>query len=178
MGLNTKSMGILLMALIPIMTGGIWWWTGPRVDAREKRREMMAMSVGKQIGLAAVLFTEDHHGQLPNAAHWEQDLQAYYPNLSQDIVIEGPAGAPIRRFAMNSALSEKPLGSLQSPSETVLFFESVKQTPNAADRFISAPHDQWRRAVMFGDGHGYSLSPQTVDTMRQLAGDGRFLDGK
>ena len=178
MGLNTKSIGILLIIMIPLMIGGIWWWTGPRIERREKLREVATTDLGKQITLAAQMFTQDHNNRLPNSAHWEEDLVPYYPGILKANVIMGPDGDISRRFAMNAALSGVSIDTLQSPADTVIFFESTSKAHDAADRFVSTPSDVWSRVVMFADGHGYSFPLQAIAAMRQRLTDKRFLDGK
>ena len=136
------------------------------------------MSIGRQITLAAQRFAQEHNTQLPNSAHWEEDLVPYYPGILKDNVIMGPDGDLNRQFAMNAALSGISINAVQSPAQTVIFFESTSKGHDVADRFVSAPTDTWRRVVMFADGHGYSLWPHMVTILRQQATDKVFLDGK
>lgn len=83
-----------------------------------------------QLALAALIYTQDHDGRLPDAEQWVDDLFPYVANAA---IFKCP-GAPDLEYgyAMNEALSGRQLQSLAAPAEAVLFFDSDLGKRNAA----------------------------------------------
>lgn len=81
---------------------------------------------------------------------------------------------------LNMAVAGKKLDDL-SPSEAVLFFESVAPGPSAADNLESLPDLEkdggLRYTVIYADGHGYNQPASWKDLLQQPISRNRILFG-
>ena len=133
------------------------------VDRVSVKREIAASSAAKQLGIAALEYTQDHGGHYPDAGRWEPELTPYLgPSAAEVLHPPAPLFGTPRRFSMNPALSGKSQAQLDSPSNIWMFYESVSAAPSASDNL-----DHWpdagrdggqQSAVVWGDGHCYSRS--------------------
>jgi prepilin-type processing-associated H-X9-DG protein len=108
----------------------------------------------KQLGLAMMMWAQDHDEVLPPAENWTQELMPY---LKNDQVFRCP-GAPDQQcgYAYNLALAGRKLGDIPNPAETVLFYETTLGMPSPADLGESQPKPGRHNAgnsVAYTDGH-------------------------
>jgi prepilin-type processing-associated H-X9-DG protein len=130
------------------------------------KRESACTSNLKQVGAAAILYSRDHGGHLPDASKWEDKLDPYVRN-------PGLFDCPARRgpgrhgYAFNRRVSGMRLSSIQDPKQTPLIFDSSAERRNAAeDPAQATPHSTTDHAMAaFADGHVARL--QTSDTRGQ-----------
>ena len=115
--------------------------------AATKANETQCLSNMKQLGVAMMMYAQDHHETLPPAENWEDALKPY---------LKTPLPCPRAKlgtgYAMNKALSKKKLEALDKPAETVLFFESDNGTT------VSQKRHQSGLGFTFADGHTKRLS--------------------
>ncbi len=110
--------------------------------AREKARQVSCESNLKQIGLAALMYAQDHDQRLPFTPTARTLLNPYIKN---DLIWQCPSNQG-GGYAMNPTLSGANLATVAQPSETVLFYEV-----DASGQPIF-PHNEGAD-VCFVDGH-------------------------
>lgn len=175
MRLRWVEIACLLLLLVPLLAGSIWWEIGRQIQradqaeaAREQAetlREMKVSELAHELDSAVLQYEQAHHNTLPHAGKWEQELRPYLGrDAARVFAPPAPPGGTPRRFAMNIALSGVSLAKIQDPSSEVLFFESVAKTPSAADALTSLPQpsrDGGKRfIIVYGDGHSYPRLPE------------------
>jgi prepilin-type processing-associated H-X9-DG protein len=114
-----------------------------------------------QLGLAVMMWAQDHDEVLPPAANWTQELMPY---LKSDRVFRCP-GAPELEcgYAYNLAVAGTKLAQMPNPAETVLFYETTLGMPNPADLGESQPKPGRHNAgnsMAYVDGHVKWLADQ------------------
>jgi hypothetical protein len=89
---------------------------GDKESATEYSIDLEAnrVSLAKQICLCALMFSQDND-RMPSYENWQEELSIYAPDLFSE------ASSLPSRFAMNKALSCKPLGEVP-PSENLVWF--------------------------------------------------------
>ena len=129
-------------------------------DKVDARREETARSDAKELGIAVMVYTEDH-GRYPDAGKWEQELKPYVGgDMAKLVNPPAPFQGTARRFSYNPALSGKKAASIDNPSSTWMFYESVSTAPSASDNLDAWPDPARDRgqmfAVVWADSHSYS----------------------
>lgn len=122
--------------------------------ARGQAQAVSSLNNLRQIALAGLMYAADHEGRLPDADTWMDDLAPYVNNTE---VYKSPLAPGLEYgYAMNEALSGKPLDVIGNLAETVLFFESNLGTRNAVGgpEAIADRAQRWTGiAFAFADGH-------------------------
>lgn len=117
----------------------------------------------RELALAAAMYAMDWDGKLPDADKWVSQLTKY---LADAHVLKCPSAPDLEcGYAMNAALSGVVLEKLQSPAETVLFFDSHLGTMNAAggrDAVCAPGRHGGGNCYAFADGHATWL-PEIPD---------------
>jgi prepilin-type processing-associated H-X9-DG protein len=91
----------------------------------------------RQLGLAAMMFAQDHDEMLPSADKWTDELKPYIKN---DKVFVDPETPELPcGYAINAKIAGKSLADIAEPATTVLFFDSATGKPNTADAMTSVP---------------------------------------
>ena len=115
----------------------------------------------KQLALAVLMWSQDHHDTLPPLAGWAKELDPYIKNMK---VFRCPAAPDLEcAYAYNAAVAGKSLAEIARPSETVLFYESTLGKLDAADRGESQPHPgrhEGANNLAYVDGHVKLQPPQ------------------
>lgn len=141
-------------------------------QAREKARQVSCLSNCKQMGMAAIMYAQDHDETMPpKGAKW-MDLQKPYlispmdpPTSTSDRkdIFRCPsyAASPFG-YAMSTEPLGKKLGKLTEPATVTLLFDSNVSGPNA----LAAPEAVAYRHVghgnmTFADGHARSMKDRT-----------------
>ncbi len=153
-----RSFAVLAFAVLAgvlLAGGGVF-----SVERVNQRRELLALSDARQLGLAAIQYAQDNKEHYPDAGRWEQQLRPYLDPQARDIFHPlAPIGGTPRQFSLNPALSGKSMAKVGDPTDTWLFYESVSQKSSASDNldYFPAPAKDGghNSAVVFGDGHIY-----------------------
>jgi len=113
---------------------------------REHARGLTSLSNLRQIGLALIMYAQEHGDRLPDADGWVDALLPQWSDVKDkgfhaEALFRDPT-APAEdpwNYAFNRALSGVRLGDLKDPAATVLVFESTAGVKNAADTGQSLP---------------------------------------
>ncbi len=116
---------------------------GPAKGGSEDRAQ--TMSNAKQLSLAMIMYSADYDDELPYVQSTKGAFEVAYPYMKSKETTKSlnPSGA---KFLLNMAVAGVNLSSIDSPSETVLFYED-KAWPDGT------------RVVSFIDGHVKRLNP-------------------
>lgn len=143
-----------MTALAPIAEG-----------AREKGRATACTSNVKQIGLAVMMYVQDHGEVFPN----EQWCEGLMPYLRNPAVLTCPSRTDLPvGYALNKALVGQAIGALPLPAETPLVFESNLGGPNPVGGPDAVPEEGVHDGMLtvgFADGHAAMVSPERVRQM-------------
>lgn len=122
--------------------------TNPRDFAvmREHARGLASLSNLRQIGLALIMYAQEHGGRLPDADGWVDALLPQWSDVKDkgfhaEALFRDPT-APEEEpwnYAFNRALSGVRLDDIKDPAATVMVFESTAGVKNAADTGQSLP---------------------------------------
>ncbi|MBW3623802.1 MAG: hypothetical protein KY468_10395 [Armatimonadetes bacterium] len=133
---------------------------------REQAQFQQCTNQQRQLANAILAYAEDHDGRLPRANAWVQALKPYVEDQS---VFHCPADPqPGTSYAMNMKLSGVNLNEVESPSETVLFYETTKRgaSPHGTGEDQAFRHGG-RQAVAFLDGHTEAITePLEIEAFR------------
>ena len=140
-------------------------------DKVDARREQEALSDGKQLGIAVIVYCQDH-GHYPDSGRWEQELKPYVgEDMAKLVNPPAPFQGTARRFSYNPALSGKPQASLDSPTSEWMFYESIPEKTCASDDLDAWPDPARDRghlfAVVYADSHCYSRPVEWKQGVRQ-----------
>ena len=107
-------------------------------EEREQEHKAEALAQLEQISAGIIRYANDHHGILPDADTWTDELLPY---LKDTAVFHAPFALPGEEwsYAYNRALSHKPTAQIESPAQTVMLFESTLGAKNASDTGHSVP---------------------------------------
>ncbi|HZH99334.1 MAG TPA: hypothetical protein VEX38_10215, partial [Fimbriimonadaceae bacterium] len=160
---------VTLVILFPVFA--------PAREGRGPRRS--GINVFKQVGLALLLYAEDH-GRLPPRDSWMDDTLVY--SKQEDLYIVDPQS----RFgwygmAMNSTLSSKRADEGSEVAATVdkmevkywpdpypLVYDSINYARNASDPFLSLPpQGRWRGGNIVCDLDGSAHFVKVEDTAKR-----------
>lgn len=153
--------------------------------AREMARQTASLSNLKQISLAVIQYTQDHHEHYPPAAKWVDAITPYLVGTSetqarkQQILMSlfhDPSAPDSQKwsYAFNSNLSGLSLAHVDSPQITVLLFESNAGVKNAYDTGESIPRPGRHNGgtdYALADGHckWYPDTLSEADRRRELS---------
>jgi len=84
----------------------------------------------QQLATAAMMYCQDYDEKFPIADRW---CDATFPYVKTDSIYACPADDGEYSYAMNYKLSRTLIGKVDSPSETILLFESEPSLKNAWD---------------------------------------------
>lgn len=128
------------------------------------------LSNEKQLGIAAIMYANDHDNRFMPRDTWMDVIEPYSRNTEIERCpgIEREKGdqGQIYGYGFNSRLSIKDPESLGKPEELPLLYDSINLAKNASDPVTSLPnpprlHGKTRRNNMgFADGHAKSLYPK------------------
>jgi len=129
----------------------------------EKERRKLVAEKAAVLGQALRKYVLQHE-RLPSATDWEQALMPFLPE-GFTFDIPSPDNRSQRRFAMNSKMSNLPVGEVPSPYwEQIVFFESTSTRPSASDPLRSLPVDDSEGfVVIYADGRFEYIPPDRKD---------------
>ena len=109
----------------------------------------------KQLALGIIQYTQDHDEKLPDADKWVDEI---YPYVKTEAIFRDPSAPAGEKwsYAYNSTLSGVSLAKFDSPSSTVMLFESKLGVKNANDTGESIPmpgRHQGGTDYALADGH-------------------------
>ena len=141
--------------------------------ARAKARATTCLSNLKQLGLAVIMYSDDHEGWLPFntccsagvKVHWYHMLEGYIPsNVTMWTLLTCPDGGSYgpQYYMGGSPTQIKNLNNILNPSSTMLLGEATTWSepmtnPSPASFTTFAPHPGNRNNMVFGDGHAKSM---------------------
>ena len=106
--------------------------------------------IARQVSETVSAYEAVHH-RFPDADHWEEELRPYwFKRFSKSVKLTHIPGKPDRRFAMNIALSGKPIARVSNPSNVVLFYETHayrKDASGVPPANILTPSSDGRRMI-------------------------------
>ena len=146
--------------LVPVVLCAAWIAVLPEVNWRFSmtKRETACLGNVKHLGAAAILYSRDHGGHLPDASRWEDELDPYTRN---PLIFECPArrGTGRHGYAFNRQVSGMRLSQIEHPAQVPLIFDSSADHRNAAeDPAQAASHSTTNQAMAaFSDGHAGRL---------------------
>ncbi len=145
---------VVLSAVLLALGGSAW------VDHLNTQREEQALQDAHMLGLAALLYADDHRERYPDAGKWEQELAPYLRQRPPGTLHPpAPLGGTPRRFSLNPALAGKTLAQLPETATPWLFYESVAPASSATDDLaywpVPSKDGGSQFAVVYGDGHFY-----------------------
>ncbi len=124
------------------------------IERPEPAAGAVCMSNLKQLALAVLMWSQDHHNTLPPAANWAKELDPYLKNMK---VFACPAAPDLQcGYAYNVAVAGKMTAEIARPSDTVLFYESTLGSLDAADKGESQPRPgrhEGGNHLAYVDGH-------------------------
>jgi len=125
--------------------------------AREKARESACMSNVKVLGLAHLMYAQDHDEVLVDAREWPQDIMPYIKN-EQVFVCPADERASRQRsgglelsYTMNAMVSGRRLAMVRSPAQTGLLWDGT-EVMSRGDPAVEFRHNEGAN-VGFVDGH-------------------------
>jgi prepilin-type processing-associated H-X9-DG protein len=125
----------------------------PPVDPAARAAKQQCADHLAQIMLATRLYAAQHGKLLPDADKWTDEIMPY---LQDPTVLKCPEAPALDcAYAMNRALSGKPLSALTARPAPVLFFESTLGKRNASGTLADLPRPgrhQGGNNYAFGDG--------------------------
>ncbi|HEX8465134.1 MAG TPA: hypothetical protein VF627_11005 [Abditibacterium sp.] len=125
-----------------------------RAGTLSQLREVISVSRLKQIGLGAMQFVQDYDEQfLFQNEFWRDALKPYV--RSESLFLIPGTQTP---YTFNDQLSDKSLAAVESPAETVLFYEGEAEKPTF--RYDG------KAAICFADGHVKLVSPAEAAVLR------------
>jgi hypothetical protein len=113
--------GIVCGVILLSIGAGLLGMQALKGQAQKRVDSTFCIMNAKQLGLAALMFSNDHNGTLPDASRWVEQLKPYYkdPKLLR---CPGDTSGAVSSFAMNSALSGQ---NVDANANRVLFFETA-----------------------------------------------------
>ncbi len=154
----------MLLFSIPVVAG----ITLPALaKAKAEAQSVQCMNNVRQLGLAAIIYANDHEGRLPDAGKWCDLLQK---KLGSSDVLRCPAGNRAERchYAFNLLMSGTELNRIENAARTVLFIESpAGWNRSAGPELLTGPsRHQNHIAVCFADGHVEMVTSARRDELR------------
>ncbi len=130
--------------------------------AREKARQTTCMNNQRQIGLALLMYVQDHDEIFPMAATWSQDIAGAY-GLANKIfdcptaTHKGTAAEPDYFYVAGSLLSGVALGDIRDPSDAPMLSDLA--SPHSKKPYVDSP-----------GSHDLAIAAATVDKARHNGG--------
>lgn len=157
-----NCVSVLAVAALVLLLGAILF---PVFASSKGHGPTRCLSNIKQCDLGLQMYAGDHDDHLPPADAWMDCIVKYEATdevlACPDVRGSNPKGYG---YAMNIALSCKPIAKVPNPDEVVLIFDSVLLARNACSGFYGFPDPPRpsRNHVGFVDGHVQSLSPEEL----------------
>ncbi len=136
----------------PVMTAAILFPVF--AQARLRAREVSSLSNLKQIGLATLMYQQDHDENFPPMKDLATVRSALHPyTKNNDIFVDPLSGLP---YHANAYASRRSAATIESPAEFVLFYEAT-------------PAPDGTRAVVFADGHARRVPGPEWSRLKRLS---------
>lgn len=120
-------------------------------SARDRARSLTCLSNEKQLALGVLQYVQDYDEMFPRKKTAYKEL--IFPYVKNNEIFTCPSDAKgTISYAMNSNMQGAILAAVNSPAQTVLFYEGKNMQ-------FDFKHDG-RTAVAFADGHAKLLTPE------------------
>jgi hypothetical protein len=136
-------------------------------QAKARAQSIVCMNNMKQLALGGLMYATDHKDQFPVAEKWCDALGKYVPNPK---TFQCPASSSNQRcnYAFNAKLSGVETKSVNSPAQTVLFFETdggwnMSGGPELA---VKRPRHHNLIGLVFADGHCEVVRQSRLERVR------------
>ena len=133
----------------------------------EKVQQMVCLSNVKQMGVASLMYAQDHDNKLPPSAQWMNKIRPY----AWEGLYHCPTAAPGSNlidpsrpygYAMDSRTSGKSLTKMKTPENVVVLYDSTNTARNATDAGTSRANRHRKGAnVSYADGHSKTVYIKT-----------------
>jgi prepilin-type processing-associated H-X9-DG protein len=111
-------------------------------------------SILKKLGLASLMYSQDHDDRFPLASSWNA---AAFPYLKNDLYFLCPQANSQRRpsYALNREMSGVWFERIAEPAGAILLFDSVPGANQSGgpERLPNPPRHQGGHYIAFADGH-------------------------
>jgi hypothetical protein len=127
---------------------GIVWLLGFNRRHREENRQKFVLKQGQILGIALLMYADNHDQRLPPVANWEAELRPYLPDKSFSFLLPASADGKPRRWVLERTVAGHSWADLREPMwERVVFFE--------AEAAQSSPTDTLALASKNGGDEGF-----------------------
>jgi len=135
--------------------------------AKNKATSIRCMNNMRRLSLAARLYADNNLERLPSAANWCDALQKYVGTTQS---FQCPLGHQSQRchYAFNAQLSGVELNKIESPVQTVLFFETDGgwNVSGGSELALKSPRHPGKVALAFVDGHVELVNVSRLEHVR------------
>lgn len=152
-----------LLVLLPVMVG----LTLPALaKAKSKAQTIGCLNHGKEIGLAVILYAQDHDGQYPPPDTWCDTLHSAGPLANPKVLVCPARKAARSGYAFNARLRGQQVGKVDSL--TVLFFESDAgwNAAGGPELVVRKPRHGGMVIVGLVDGSVRQVRPEEIGRLR------------
>lgn len=134
---------------------------------RDVPKQTLIISHLRQVAFALRTYAADWDDRFPPSAHWESRIAPYVTNIGILILPTEDASNP-HRPAFNIEMSGVPMDLIDSPSTSVLVFESDSKAANpAGDQKLAAPFSNAGQTVLvFADRSSRVVEMNRLDEFR------------
>lgn len=135
-------------------------------QAKVAARKTATMSSMKQASLGIFLYQADHDDLFPPAENWQKSTLPYIKNELMFVTsaAASPADSPYY-FAFAAPLSQMSTTTIESPSVTILLFESSSKSPSpfgGSELLPPEPYHGSQTIVSHADGSAKSLTKDQI----------------
>jgi hypothetical protein len=152
-----RILAVLMILIPPVLV--LEFEIIKRIQRQQTEKNVQeGLSTLRQLGIAAILYAEDHHQRLPSADRWEQELRPYLDPSVSDYQCKPVLGREATRIVMNRELSGVKLDSLSAPANVILFFETGARTSGSSATLDALPTEQQMEnsLLCWADSHCYA----------------------
>jgi prepilin-type processing-associated H-X9-DG protein len=160
---GTVVSGVFLL-MLPVFAGLL---LPALAKAKSKATAIRCMNSMRQLGLAARLYADDNQERFPSAANWCDALQKYAGTAKSFHCPLGDQGQRCH-YAFNAQLSGLEPSKIESPVQTVLYFETDGgwNVSGGPELVLTRPRHPGKVALAFVDGHVELVSVSRLKNIR------------
>jgi len=153
---------VLLLALVAAAVV-----PGMLAKAKQKANHIRCMNNVKQLNLGLMMYASDNNDRLPSGTNWCDVLMPY---VKEEKTYVCSSGKPDQRchYAFNVKLAGREMKDIQTPSQTVLIFETDGgwNAAGGEELLPAKPRHSGAYAVGFADGHAELVRAARLEKLR------------